>query len=218
MYLYLHGFASGPQSLKAQYFARQLAGCGLDLVIPDFNQGGFADFTITRQLRQAAECCDRAETVTLIGSSLGGWAALLLAQQYLQVERLVLLAPALGFPGLWLERLGADALRQWQQSQTLSVYHYIEKQQLPLNYGFVTDAQQYIQHNLDRSLPILILHGQQDEVVPIAVSRHFSADRPWTQLIELASDHGLGDVLDPMWQAVSQFCQLDARSKYSHPS
>jgi pimeloyl-ACP methyl ester carboxylesterase len=218
LYLYLHGFASGPRSRKARFLAEKFATAGLELVIPDFNAGGFSDFTITRQLRQvASHCREAASPLTLIGSSLGGWAALLLAQEQITVDRLVLMAPALGFPSLWLERLGAAALEHWQQAQALPVYHYIEKQQVPLKYEFVTDAQQYLQHNFDRPLPTLILHGQHDEVVPIEVSRTFSAAHPWTKLIELDSDHSLGNVLAPIWQEISQFCQLDAQSNHSHP-
>jgi uncharacterized protein len=206
MYLYIHGFASGPRSHKAIYLAAKFAAEGIELLVPDFNQGGFTDFTISRQLHQALSYFPATAPVTIIGSSLGGWAALLLAQQYSQVERLVLLAPAFGFPGLWLERLGAEALDHWQESGVLPVYHHVEHQQVPLHYRFVTDAQQYFQSNLERNLPTLLLHGQSDTVVPIALSRNFAATHPGAELIELASDHSLGNVLTPIWQEISQFC------------
>jgi uncharacterized protein len=208
IYLYLHGFASEPRSRKAQYLANQFASRGITLHLPDLNQGGFPSLTISRQLQQAATYLTGSEPVTVIGSSLGGWLALLLAQHFAQIEQLVLLAPAFGFPELWLERLGTEALQTWQQSGQLAVYHYVEKQQLPLQYQFVTDAQQYLASNLERQLPTLILHGQADAVVPIELSRNFLATHPWAQFIELASDHGLGDVLNPIWQEISRFCEL----------
>jgi uncharacterized protein len=201
-YLYLHGFASGPRSRKAQYLATQFATIGIELHLPDLNQGGFTDLTISRQLQQAATYLTGNEPVTVIGSSLGGWVALLLAQHYAQVEKLVLLAPAFGFPKLWLERLGSETLQDWQQSGQLAVDHYVEKQSLPLQYQFVVDAQQYLASNLERNLPTLILHGQSDAVVPIELSRNFLATHSWAHLIELDSDHGLGDVLDPIWQEI----------------
>ncbi len=206
MYLYIHGFASGPRSRKAIYLAKKFAAQGIELLVPDFNQGGFTNFTISRQLQQALSYFPATEPVTIIGSSLGGWAALLLAQQYHQVARLVLLAPAFGFPSLWLERLGAEALDDWQESGSLPVYHHVEQQQVPLHYRFVIDAQQYLQSNLERNLPTLILHGQSDAVVPIDLSRNFAATHPWAELIELDSDHSLGNVLTPIWQEISQFC------------
>lgn len=207
-YLYIHGFASGPRSRKAMYLAEKFASVGVDLTIPDFNQGGFRDFTISRQLQQAISDCSGIEPVTIIGSSLGGWAALLLAQQYPQVKKLVLMAPAFGFPTLWLERLGAETLKYWQESGDLSVYHHAEQQQMLLGYQFVTDAQQYLTSNLERNLPTLVLHGQHDAVVPIDLSRNFVQHHAGTKLIELDSDHGLGNVLDPIWQEISQFCGL----------
>jgi pimeloyl-ACP methyl ester carboxylesterase len=216
MYLYIHGFASGSRSRKAIYLAEKFATVGVDLTIPDFNQGGFSDFTISRQLQQAMSGCPSTEPVTIIGSSLGGWAALLLAQQYSQVEKLVLMAPAFGFPQLWLERLGTETLKSWQESGNLSVYHHAEQQQVPLNYQFVTDAQQYLLSNLERNLPTLILHGQNDAVVPIELSRNFVNSHDWAKLIELNSDHGLGNVLDPIWQEISQFCDLTLAASLSH--
>jgi uncharacterized protein len=213
MYLYIHGFASGPRSRKAHYLVKKFATVGIELAIPDFNQGGFTDFTITRQLQQTTTYFTATEPVTIIGSSLGGWAALLLAQQYPQVKRIILLAPAFGFPELWLERLGVEALHHWQESGSLSVYHHVQQQQVPLHYQFVTDAQQYLQSNLDRNLPTLILHGQSDAVVPIDLSRHFITTHPWAELIEFDSDHSLGNVLDPIWQGISQFCTFLSSSE-----
>jgi uncharacterized protein len=209
LYLYLHGFASGPSSRKAQYFQDCLQAAGLDVKIPDFNTGGFEHFTLSRQLQQAAAFLPAgSEPVTAIGSSLGGWAALLLAEQYLQIDRLILLAPALGFPGSWLDKLGSRALQRWQQQGSWPVYHYGEGQEIPLSYDFVVDAEQYRSVQLHRPVPTLILHGIQDEVVPIAVSRKYALDRPTVKLIELDSDHGLGDVLPRLWQETVDFCAI----------
>jgi uncharacterized protein len=217
-YLYIHGFASGHRSRKAIYLAEKFAAVGVELMIPDFNQGGFSDFTISRQLQQALSYCNDSEPVTIIGSSLGGWAALLLAQQYPQVERLVLMAPAFGFPELWLERLGSEALQHWQESGSMPVYHHAEQQQVPLRYQFVTDAQQYLSRNLERNLPTLILHGHNDAVVPIKLSRNFAQRHAWVSLIELDSDHGLGNVLDLIWQEISHFCELASIADHPHPN
>ncbi len=219
MYLYFHGFASGAKSLKARYFQKNLTAAGLTIKLPDFNQGGFEHFTIGRQLRQSRELLPIHGPVTLIGSSLGGWAALLLAQQCPQVERLVLMAPALGFPSRWLDRIGAEKLQQWQQQGTWPVYHYMEKRELPLSYNFVIEAQQYLDVALERSLPTLILHGIQDEVVSIDSSRQFAATHPLTQLVELESDHALANVLPQLWQATTDFCQIPlSLPKADHPS
>jgi uncharacterized protein len=210
LHLYLHGFASGANSRKAQFFAERYTQQGLQLTVPDFNVGGFADFTISRQLQQAASHFAASESVTLIGSSLGGWVALLLAEQYPQVERLILLAPALGFPQPWLSRLDPIALQTWQLTGSWPVYHYIEKQEIPLAYNFVLDAHQYLQTKFTRHLPTLIFHGVNDAVVPIELSRQYVTTFPakhheLVRLVELDSDHSLGNVLPKIWQEISEF-------------
>jgi pimeloyl-ACP methyl ester carboxylesterase len=176
---------------------------------PDLNQGDFSQITITRQLRQvSAEFPRLVVPVTLIGSSLGGFEAAWLGQRQLQVQRLVLLAPAFKFLSHWLSPMGEEQLKQWQALQYLMVYHYGEKRSLPLSYEFILDAAQYQDIELLRPIPTLILHGRHDEVIPIQTSRDQAAQRPWVQLIELDSDHGLGNVLSEIWQAIEVFCQL----------
>ncbi len=56
--IYLHGFASSPQSSKAQYFKRQLMGCGIDVAIPRLDGGNFEALTITSQLKIVDEAVD----------------------------------------------------------------------------------------------------------------------------------------------------------------
>lgn len=203
MFLYLHGFASGANSRKAQFFQERFAEKGQELIVPDFNAGGFSNFTITRQLQQTASYFEPDQPVTLIGSSLGGWAALLLAQQYPQIEQLILLAPALGFPQPWLSKIGDDNLRYWQQTGSWPIYHYIERREVPLAYNFVQDAQQYAAQEFTRQLPTLIFHGKNDEVVPIELSQHYATNHPEVTLHVLDSDHGLGNVLPLIWSQMS---------------
>ena len=208
-FIYLHGFASSPQSTKAVYLQKCFADLGISLEVLDLNQGDFSHLTITRQLSQVARLFPLDGTpVTLIGSSLGGLTSAWLGQQHSQVQRLVLLAPAFGFLLHWLPRLGEDQLREWQASGYLSVYHYGEGQALPLHYKFVEDAGEYQETQLLRPIPTLILHGRQDEVIPIEASRDYAKERPWVQLIELDSDHALNDVTPKIWEEIQEFLRL----------
>lgn len=208
-FIYLHGFASSPESAKAVYLRQCFAGLKISLDVPDLNQGDFSHLTITRQLTQVETAFPSDGTpVTLIGSSLGGLTSAWLGQRHSQVQRLVLLAPAFGFLSHWLPQLGEEQLRQWQVSGYISVYHYGEQQSLPLHYKFVEDAHQYQEDQLLRPVPTLILHGQQDEVIPILASRNYASMRPWVQLIELDSDHALNDVMPDIWEVIQAFCQL----------
>ncbi len=208
-FIYLHGFASSPNSAKAKYLSECFATLQIDLKTPDLNQGDFSHLTITRQINQVKATFPSSPTpVTLIGSSLGGLTAAWLAETQLQVKRLILLAPAFGFLDHWLPQLGAEKLQQWQLQQYLMVYHYGEKSSLPLSYEFVLDAAQYKDEQLIRPVPTLILHGCQDEIIPIQASHDFAELHPWVQLISLDSGHSLGNVLPEIWQAIQVFCQL----------
>ncbi|MEH2423826.1 MAG: YqiA/YcfP family alpha/beta fold hydrolase [Nostoc sp.] len=208
-YIYLHGFASSPNSAKARDIGDRFAQIQTKLKIPDLNAGDFSQLTITRQITQVAtEFNNDSTPVTLIGSSLGGLTAAHLGQQYLQVQHLVLLAPAFGFLSHWLPKLGDEQIQRWQQEKSLMIYHYGEQRSLPLSYDFVTDAVQYQEKLLQRPIPTLILHGKKDEVIPIEASRDFARSRPWVELVELDSDHALGNVMEEIWQVIRLFCQL----------
>ncbi|MEH2167790.1 MAG: YqiA/YcfP family alpha/beta fold hydrolase [Nostoc sp.] len=208
-YIYLHGFASSPKSAKARDIGDRFTQIQTKLKIPDLNAGDFSQLTITRQLTQvAAEFNNNSTPVTLIGSSLGGLTAAHLGQQNLQVQRLVLLAPAFGFLSHWLPKLGDEEVQRWQQEKYIMVYHYGEQRSLSLSYDFVTDAAQYQEKLLQRPISTLILHGKKDEVIPIKASRDFARSRPWVELVELDSDHTLGNVIEEIWQAIRLFCQL----------
>jgi uncharacterized protein len=206
-YLYLHGFASSSRSAKALYLRDRFGESGIDLQVLDLNGGDFSHLTLTRQLQQAAQQIDSTPT-TIIGSSFGGLTAAWLGQQYPSVTRLILLAPAFKFLLHWRALLGDTQLHQWQESGWLGVYHFGEGKVLPLHYPFVTDCQQYDEAQLQRSVETLIFHGVHDEVIPIQSSRDYAESRPWVQLIELESDHALGNVLDPIWAIARQFCHL----------
>ena len=206
-YIYLHGFASSPGSAKAVYLRDRFSTLGLSLAVPDLNQGDFSHLTITRQIHQIQTEFLLDETpITLIGSSLGGLAAAWLGQHYRQIQQLILLAPAFGFLTHWLPQVGEEKLRKWQASGYLSVYHYGEKRSLPLHYQFLEDARQYQTNQLNRPIPTLIVHGKQDEVIPIDASRNYARERPWVQLIELDSDHSLSDAMWEIWQGIEEFC------------
>jgi uncharacterized protein len=211
-YLYLHGFASSPQSAKAQAMKTRFAALGIDLVIPDLNQDDFAHLTLSRQIQQiSALILSQDEPTVLIGSSLGGLTAAWVAQQVSiteRIEKLLLLAPAFHFLKQWLPRLGPEQLETWRTEGTLPVYHYTEQRQIPLDYRFITDAQGYKDEDLRANIPTLILHGTQDETISIDASRAYAAPRPWVRLVALPSDHALTDVEPEIWQHTQVFLGL----------
>lgn len=201
--LYLHGFASSPQSSKARYFAAKLAERGLNLEIPQLDEGDFEHTTITRQLRVVERTLAGAPA-RLIGSSLGGYLAALYAARHPEVERLVLLAPAFRFPRLWSERFSPAELAEWERRGSAPVYHYAHGEERPLGYEFFRDSLAY-EDEPEFTQPALILHGTQDPVVPAALSESYAARHPNVRLRLLPSAHELTDVLEQIWGQAGLF-------------
>jgi uncharacterized protein len=209
MYIYLHGFASGPGSTKARFIQERFAETGMELQVPDLNQGDFTHLTVSRQIAQVVNLFPQdGSPVTLIGSSLGGWISAIVAQDRLQVDKLVLLAPAFEFLHHWLPKIGSRELSSWENTGYLSIYHHAIKSLSPLHYDFLVDARKYPLSEIDRVLPTLIIHGTNDDVIPISASRDFVRNRPWVELLEWESDHQLTDRIDRIWQEIYRFCQL----------
>ena len=208
MYIYLHGFASGTGSTKAKYIRQQFANIGIELQVPDLNQDDFTHLTVSRQIAQVVDLFPKNDPITLIGSSLGGWVSTIIAQDYPQVEKLVLLAPAFSFLNHWLPKIGDRQLNMWENTYYLSIYHHALKNLSPLHYNFVVDARRYPLAQIDRVLPTLIIHGISDDVIPISASRDFAQDRCWVKLLEWESDHQLTNVSDRIWQEICDFCIL----------
>ena len=206
-YLYLHGWASSPLSTKAVFFQKQLASHGIELQIPDLNQSDFYHLTFSRQLEQVSKLMPDAP-VTVIGSSLGGLTALWLAQHHPQIERLLLLAPALDFLHHCQRILGLEAWQAWQEQGELLMYHYAEERDVPLSYEFILDMQTYRDVELTRELPTLILHGRLDDMILIDSSRQFAGIRSWVELREYDDDHSLKQVLPELWDVTAGFLAI----------
>jgi pimeloyl-ACP methyl ester carboxylesterase len=205
--LYLHGFASGPGSRKAGFFAGKLRELGFCVEIPDLAEGRFQNLTISRQL-EFIEILARKEPVILIGSSLGGYLAALYAARHPEVDRLILLAPAFGFHQLWSRALGPERLAEWKKRGNLSVFHYAEQREAPLGFKFMEDAAGFEPFPCF-SQPALIFHGNRDDSVPVEQSLAFARDHKNCRLVQLDSGHELTDVLESIWRECETFVKAD---------
>jgi uncharacterized protein len=201
--VYLHGFASGPTSKKAQFFRERFAQLGIGLEIPDLADGNFERLTISGQL-EVIERTARGEPVTLIGSSMGGYLAALFAARHTEVDKLVLMAPAFCFSSRWPQTLGEAAMREWQRSSVLKVFHYSQGRTVELGYQLIEDGRKY-EDFPEAPQPALIFHGNNDTVVPSDLSVQFASRSPQVQLHLMESDHELLNVLDDMWMETEKF-------------
>jgi hypothetical protein len=202
--VYLHGFASSPQSGKAQFFLRRFTERGVAVEIPQLDAGDFEHLTITGQLAIVDRTVAKTPSI-LMGSSLGGYlSALYAARHPRSVEKLILMAPAFQFPKRWRERYPEEELEAWKRTGSARVYHYGYKEERDLRYGLIEDAQAY-EGEPDFRQPALIFHGIHDPVVPVGLSQDFARSHPAVTLMEFESGHELTDVLEPMWSAVEKF-------------
>jgi len=201
--VYLHGFASGPGSTKAQFFRARFAELGVELDVPDLAPD-FTHMTIGSMLAIVDAILDRGPSV-LIGSSLGGYlATLAAARRPDRVPALVLFAPAFGFAARWEARVGRAAMARWRADGVLPVFHYGRGREEPLAIDFLDDAQRYPDEP-DPRCPALVFAGRHDEAVPLPVVERFAHAHPERELVVHDAGHELVEVLAPMWVRTAEF-------------
>ena len=208
--IYLHGFASSPDSTKARFFGERLSAHGVPLVTPDFNQPDFNTLTMSRMLTQLSRHLDEAGgRVSLMGSSLGGALAVLAAAGFpAQIERLVLLAPAvmLAKPGHSL--LPPERIAEWQHRGAIPFFHYAYGDERLLDYAFYADSLGHDPYEAVFTQPALIFQGLHDTVVDCRSVEQFARGRANVTLSLLDDDHQLGRSLPRMWESVEDFLGL----------
>ncbi len=202
-FVYLHGFASSPLSRKAQFFAGKLRDLGHGVVVPYLEKEGFRNLTVSGQLR-VIEAAAAGQKIRLIGSSMGGYLSALYASNHMEVEKLLLLAPAFGFADRWKLRLGQAKMAEWKQQGFLEMMHYATGKPEPVGYGLIEDGLRFAAEPAFTQAA-MIFHGTEDDVVPVSFSRDFVANRPNAMLREMKSGHELTDVMDEIWEESKRF-------------
>ncbi len=157
--------------------------------------GDFADGTIGRWLEDSAAVFKRFANgpQVLIGSSMGGWLALLLARELRQrgggagsVAGLVLIAPAVDFTEeLMWKKFSPEVQRQietegsWQRPSQYSEAPYA------ITRGLIEEGRKHLLLGglIETGCPVRILQGVQD------------ADVPWQHAVELSSRLARDDVV-----------------------
>lgn len=196
-FVYLHGFASSPQSQKAKAFTKRFADLGLPLTVPDLEGGDFKHLTISRQLRVIEETLDSfpGTSFAFIGSSMGGYLAALTAQIRPEVKGMYLMCPGFNFIKRWRSALSVEIEGEGELG-LIRVFNYRYNKTMELDLGLFEDAEKWEGVELDKPVPTRVVHGIHDDTVDIEESRNFTRKRPWTSLKELDSDHGLLSHLD----------------------
>ena len=202
--LYLHGFCSSSKSAKGLFVSARFEGSGVQVALPELDEGDFEHTTISRQLALVERIARDLRPSMLIGSSLGGYlAALHAASNPDTAPRLVLMAPAFDFANRISAALGAK-MATWQREGSLPFYHYGLKREAPLDYGFLEDAFRH-EPCPAVSVPTSVLHGRRDESADPALSTRFAQENPDVELQWFETDHQMLDVVEDLWSSIKAF-------------
>lgn len=207
--LYLHGFASGPSSVKAKFFEERLKDHNVDLCIPDLNYPDFQNMTITSQLElieKLIQSNSGHRKVMIAGSSMGGLLAVMAADRFPVVSALVLMAPGFGLDKRIQDFLSPDEFDSWRVTGKANFYHYGAGKTLPLSFDFVKDIEKHNIASLMTRVPTIIFHGLKDATVPVAESINFRQSNPeLVELYLLDDDHQLLSSLEEIWKSSVDF-------------
>jgi pimeloyl-ACP methyl ester carboxylesterase len=194
-FLYLHGFASGPESskgraLSAHYEAQGVSLVRLNLRLPSLE--GLRLSAIMAHVR--AQIGGERDRAVIFGSSLGGLTASRVAEEDPRVCALVLLAPAFRMMERWRLQLGEEAWGRWRDTGWRETEDYVEKRMARVDYGFTEDVARIDARSggwPDVRVPTLIVHGVRDAVVDVGLSREWARGKRHVRLVEVDDGHEL---------------------------
>ncbi len=182
--VWLPGFRSHMRSVKAAALDAWAARCGQALVRFDYgghgeSGGRFEESGISTWLEDTLAVLGRfcAQRPILVGSSMGGWLALLAARALLRARPdrapagLVLIAPAVDFTERLMWERFPDEVRQ--AIMAAGVHHRPSAYgdgPYPITAGLIEDGRRHLLFGapIATGCPIHILQGMQDPDVPFA--------------------------------------------------
>jgi pimeloyl-ACP methyl ester carboxylesterase len=228
--LWLGGFKSDMGGTKAAALDRWAAAHQRNCVRFDYSGHGesggtFTDGTIGRWLEDSIAVCDtccRGPQV-VVGSSMGGWLALLLARELrrrppaanlMSISAMVLIAPAVDFTEVLMwKRFPADVKRKletdgvWERPSPYSAEPY------PITAGLIEEGRRHLLLGglIETGCPVRILQGVADPDVPwghaVELVARLAQDDVVLSLIK-DGDHRLSrpEDIERLIGAISEFC------------
>lgn len=169
---WLSGFKSDMEGNKASYVDGFAAEQGLRAVRFDYrghgrSGGAFEEGTLSQWLEDALLVFDQVTTgpQVLVGSSMGGWLALLLAG--LRPERvagLTLIAPAPDFTETMWKGFSEDERAVLERGEVLLRPSAYDDEPYPITPQLIEDGRKHLllQAPIDVRVPVRLVHGQAD--------------------------------------------------------
>lgn len=194
---FAHGLWSGPDSSKAAWMREQ----GWEVLALDMRKYGWDQASQTRVVLEAID--EHGPFDVLIGSSFGGLATANAAAQRPELDlRLVLLAPAFGYPELIQSTLGDEAMDAWQRTGEHEFHPPGWDEKVVLPWAFVEAARPLAWPSLPH--PTAILHGSEDDVVPLDNSQRAANLHPGVHVEVVEDNHRLHASLGHLPELVEQ--------------
>ena len=134
------------------------------------SEGTFTDYTLSdwiQDARAVVSTLTAGPPLTIVGNSLGGWIAWLMAQEYPIVEKLVLIAPAFNMMGVRARSVSDERRHAWHTAGWMPWDDEPAHRDFPLAWKWVDESEAYWNTSFDRLRPVstAILHGRQDSVI-----------------------------------------------------
>ena len=134
------------------------------------SEGSFTDYTLADWIADARAVLSMVEDgrpIMIVGNSLGGWIAWLMAQEFSEVDRLILIAPAFNMMGIRAMSISPERRQVWHSAGWLPWDDDPLHKDWPLSWKWVEESEAFWKTSFDRLRPVktVILHGLQDQVI-----------------------------------------------------
>ena len=117
------------------------------------------------------------------------------------------IAPALRFSASSVTKLLEITPNEWESTGFALLKHYRYNQMVPLAFSFYTDILNNPPpdfYTMNITIPTTIIHGINDEVVPISWSKEYLESKTNVILHELEGDHQLLDQKEMIWSIITR--------------
>ncbi len=134
------------------------------------SDGTFTDYTLSDWIADARlvlSMLKAGSPITIVGNSLGGWIAWLMAQEFQEIERLILIAPAFNMMGVRARSISKERRQAWLTSGCMPWDDEPAHKDWPLSWKWVEESEAYWKMSFGRLRPVktAILHGLQDTAI-----------------------------------------------------